>query len=78
MKVGVQMIFQSTGTAPRSTDGQVVAEEVLWACSPTSSGFDALWPVEHHFEDYAFCPDNTLFLAHMAARTRRIRSGPAR
>lgn len=27
-------------------------------------GFDALWPVEHHFEDYSFCPDNTQFLRY--------------
>ena len=38
-------------------------------------GYDALWPVEHHFEDYAFCPDNVVFLAHMAARTERIALG---
>ena len=30
-------------------------------------GFDSLWAVEHHFDDYAMCPDNVLFLANVAA-----------
>jgi alkanesulfonate monooxygenase SsuD/methylene tetrahydromethanopterin reductase-like flavin-dependent oxidoreductase (luciferase family) len=75
MNVGVQMIFQSQGYGPEVTDGQVVAEEVQLGVLADELGFDALWPVEHHFEDYAFCPDNTVFLAHMAARTRRISLG---
>ena len=75
MKVGVQMVFQSHGYGPEVTDGQVVDEEVRLGVLADELGFDALWPVEHHFEDYAFCPDNTLFLAHMAARTRRISLG---
>ena len=75
MRVGVQMIFQSWGYPESVTDGQVVAEEVRLGELADELGFDALWPVEHHFEDYAFCPDNTLFLAHMAARTTRIGLG---
>ena len=53
----------------------MVAEEVRLGELADELGFDALWPVEHHFEDYAFCPDNTMFLAHMAARTKRIGLG---
>ena len=75
MRVGVQMIFQSWGYPEGVSDGQVVAEEVRLGELADELGFDALWPVEHHFEDYAFCPDNTLFLAHMAARTSRIALG---
>ncbi|HZM30760.1 MAG TPA: LLM class flavin-dependent oxidoreductase [Acidimicrobiales bacterium] len=75
MNVGVQMVFQSYGYGPDVTDGQVVAEEVHLAELADELGFDALWPVEHHFEDYSFCPDNTVLLAHLAARTRRIRLG---
>jgi alkanesulfonate monooxygenase SsuD/methylene tetrahydromethanopterin reductase-like flavin-dependent oxidoreductase (luciferase family) len=75
MRVGVQMIFQSYGYGPSVGDGQVVAEEVHLGVLAEELGFDALWPVEHHFEDYAFCPDNTVFLAHMAARTKRIALG---
>ena len=60
MKVGVQMVFQSHGYGPEVTDGQVVGEEVRLGVLADELGFDALWPVEHHFEDYAFCPDNTV------------------
>lgn len=75
MKVGVQMVFQGYGYGPEVTDRQVVQEEVQLGVLADELGFDALWPVEHHFADYAFCPDNTLFLAHMAARTQRISLG---
>lgn len=74
MRVGVQMIFQSWGYAG-ITDGQVVAEEVELGVLADQLGFHALWPVEHHFDDYSFCPDNTVLLAHMAARTTQIKLG---
>lgn len=75
MKVGIQMVFQSYGYGPDMTDGRVVDEEVELGVLADELGYDALWPVEHHFEDYAFCPDNVEFLAHMAARTSRIGLG---
>jgi len=75
MKVGVQMVFQSYGYGPEVTDRQVVHDEVQLGVLADELGFDALWPVEHHFADYAFCPDNMLFLAHMAAQTQRISLG---
>jgi alkanesulfonate monooxygenase SsuD/methylene tetrahydromethanopterin reductase-like flavin-dependent oxidoreductase (luciferase family) len=75
MKVGVQMIFQSWGYGGKVTDEEVVAAEVHLGVLADELGFHALWPVEHHFDDYSFCPDNTVFLAHMAARTKRILLG---
>src|SRR3989440_9336810 len=75
MQVGVQMIFQSWGYEGRVTDGEVVADEIRLGELADQLGFHALWPVEHHFDDYSFCPDNTVFLAHMAARTNRILLG---
>jgi alkanesulfonate monooxygenase SsuD/methylene tetrahydromethanopterin reductase-like flavin-dependent oxidoreductase (luciferase family) len=72
MKFGVQMVFQSYGYDDSVSDAQVVDEEVQLGELADSLGFDAIWPVEHHFEDYAFCPDNVVFLANMAARTKRI------
>lgn len=68
------MIFQSWGYRGMS-DGQVVAEEVELGVLADQLGFHALWPVEHHFDDYSFCPDNTVLLAHMAARTKQIKLG---
>jgi alkanesulfonate monooxygenase SsuD/methylene tetrahydromethanopterin reductase-like flavin-dependent oxidoreductase (luciferase family) len=75
MQLGVQMVFQSWGYPPEVTDGQVVQEEIRLGLLAEELGFDSIWPVEHHFEDYAFCPDNTEFLAYMAARTSRIKLG---
>src|SRR3546814_1076391 len=75
MKIGVQMVFQSWGYDDPVTDGQVVDEEVRLAVLAEELGFDALWPVEHHFEDYSFCPDNFVVLANLAARTERIGLG---
>jgi alkanesulfonate monooxygenase SsuD/methylene tetrahydromethanopterin reductase-like flavin-dependent oxidoreductase (luciferase family) len=69
------MVFQSAGYGPETTDDVVFAEEVELGVLADELGFDALWPVEHHFFDYAFCPDNVVFLAHMAARTKRIALG---
>ncbi|MGH8988071.1 MAG: LLM class flavin-dependent oxidoreductase [Acidimicrobiales bacterium] len=40
-------------------------------------GYDAVWVVEHHFDDYALCPDNFVLLAHLAARTSRCKLGTA-
>jgi len=75
VRVGVQMVFQSFGYGDTVTDAQVYAEEVELALLADALGFHALWPVEHHFFDYAFCPDNVAFLAYMAGRTERIRLG---
>ena len=75
MRVGVQMIFQSWGYDSSVTDAEVVADEVRLGVLADELGFHALWPVEHHFNDYSFCPDNTVFLANMAARTKQILLG---
>lgn len=76
MEVGLQMIFASYGWHGIS-DSQVYDEEVTLALQADELGFDTLWPVEHHFFDYSFCPDNVEFLAYMAGRTRRIHLGTA-
>ncbi len=62
MRVGVQMVFQSAGYDGGVSDEQVFAEEIALGELADELGFDALWPVEHHFFDYAFCPDNVEFL----------------
>ena len=76
MDVGVQMIFSSQGWEGVS-DSEVYDQEITLALKAEEAGFDALWPVEHHFFDYSFCPDNTEFLAYMAGRTERIGLGTA-
>jgi alkanesulfonate monooxygenase SsuD/methylene tetrahydromethanopterin reductase-like flavin-dependent oxidoreductase (luciferase family) len=56
-------------------DEQMYAGEVAIAELADRLGFDSLWAVEHHFDDYAMCPDNVLFLAHVAGRTQRVQLG---
>ncbi len=57
------------------SDQQMYAGEVRIAELADRLGFDSLWAVEHHFDDYAMCPDNVVLLAHLAGRTRNIRLG---
>ena len=38
------------------TDEQMYAGEVRIAELADQLGFDSLWAVEHHFDDYAMCP----------------------
>jgi hypothetical protein len=55
MDVGVQMVFASYGWSGVS-DGEVWDEELRLARLAADLGFDVLWSVEHHFNDYSFCP----------------------
>ena len=57
MDVGIQMVFASYGWTGLS-DQQVWDEEIRLARLADELGFDVLWSVEHHFNDYSFCPDN--------------------
>jgi alkanesulfonate monooxygenase SsuD/methylene tetrahydromethanopterin reductase-like flavin-dependent oxidoreductase (luciferase family) len=58
-------------------DDEMYAGEVGLAELAERLGFDSVWAVEHHFDDYAMCPDNILFLANVAGRTNRIKLGTA-
>jgi len=77
MDVGLQLIFSSHGWDDSVTDGQVYIDELKLALQAEELGFDAMWPVEHHFFDYSFCPDNTEFLAFIAGKTSTIELGTA-
>lgn len=76
MDVGVLMVFSSYGWEDMP-DGRVYTEELRLARLAEDLGFDVLWPVEHHFFDYAFCPDNLQLLSYLAAATERIDLGTA-
>ena len=56
MDVGLQMVFASYGWTDVS-DAEVWDEELELARLAADLGFDVLWSVEHHFNDYSFCPD---------------------
>jgi alkanesulfonate monooxygenase SsuD/methylene tetrahydromethanopterin reductase-like flavin-dependent oxidoreductase (luciferase family) len=72
MEVGIAQLIASFGY-PGMTDQQVYAEELRVAMLGEELGYDHIFCVEHHFEDYSFCPDNFVYLAHLAAKTKRIR-----
>ncbi|MGD9600518.1 MAG: LLM class flavin-dependent oxidoreductase [Gammaproteobacteria bacterium] len=72
MQIGIVQIAQSYGYENVS-DAQVYDEEIRSAILADELGYDQISMVEHHFEDYAFCPDNFVYLAHLAAVTRRIK-----
>jgi hypothetical protein len=70
MEVGIVQIMQSFGYE-NITDAEVYDEEIKLAVHADELGFDHVWTVEHHFEDYSFCPDNFVYLAHIAAASYR-------
>jgi len=57
------------------TDEPMYLGELALAVLTDRLGFDSLWAVEHHFDDYAMCPDNVVLLANVAARTERVKLG---
>jgi alkanesulfonate monooxygenase SsuD/methylene tetrahydromethanopterin reductase-like flavin-dependent oxidoreductase (luciferase family) len=75
MRVGYQLLFQN-GHAGMSDD-EMVRRELRLAELAEPLGFDTIWCVEHHFDDYSECPDNTQLLSYLAGRTQRIHLGTA-
>jgi len=76
MDIGLQMVFTGYGWKEIS-DQQVWDEELKIAEIAADSGFDCLWAVEHHFRDYAFCPDNLQLMAYLTAKHPEIDVGTA-
>jgi alkanesulfonate monooxygenase SsuD/methylene tetrahydromethanopterin reductase-like flavin-dependent oxidoreductase (luciferase family) len=76
MDVGVQMVFASYGWSNVS-DAEVWDEELRLARLAAELGFDVLWSVEHHFNDYSFCPDNLQLMSYLAAACPDVGLGTA-
>ena len=76
MDVGVQMVFASYGWENVS-DEEVWDEELRLARLAADLGFDVLWSVEHHFNDYSFCPDNLQLMSYLAAECPEVGLGTA-
>jgi len=76
MDVGLQMVFASYGWTGVS-DEQVWEEELRLARLAADLGFDVLWSVEHHFNDYSFCPDNLQLMSYLAAECPDVGLGTA-
>lgn len=70
MQVGLQINPQNYHGIP---DADMFREETRLAVEAEAMGFDFVGAVEHHFTDYAMCPDNAQFLSYVAAKTSRIK-----
>lgn len=75
MQVGVAVVMQNPNR--QQPDHQVYWEERRLADLAEPLGFDSLWSVEHHFDDYTMVPDVCQFLTYVAGRTSRIKLGTA-
>ncbi|MEA2626863.1 MAG: hypothetical protein QOD06_2908, partial [Candidatus Binatota bacterium] len=73
MHVGYGVYFQNPGTT--MSDTEVYRQELRLAEMAEPLGFDSLWSVEHHFDDYTMCPDVLQLLTYFAGRTRHIQLG---
>jgi alkanesulfonate monooxygenase SsuD/methylene tetrahydromethanopterin reductase-like flavin-dependent oxidoreductase (luciferase family) len=67
----------ATGFANHShiDDAQFIREEFAQLQLADELGFDSIWMTEHHFSDYSISPNPLFYLAHLAARTKRVRLG---
>jgi alkanesulfonate monooxygenase SsuD/methylene tetrahydromethanopterin reductase-like flavin-dependent oxidoreductase (luciferase family) len=73
MHVGYGAAFQNPGNA--LSDTEIWREEVRLAEMAEPMGFDSVWSIEHHFDDYTMCPDPVQFLSYMAGRTKKAKLG---
>ncbi len=69
MRLGMSMVLQNH---TQYDDRDMYKQETRLALKAEEFGFDIIWPVEHHFFDYAMCPDNMQYLSYLAAQTERI------
>ena len=70
MQVGLQLSYQNFHGIP---DADMFRTETKLGIEAEAMGFDFVAPVEHHFFDYAMCPDNALTLAYIAAKTKTLK-----
>ena len=73
MKVGGAVIFQNPHNV--RSDRDVYVEDLRIGDLYEPLGFDSIWSVEHHFDDYTMCPDVLQFLTYFAGRTKTIQLG---
>jgi len=70
VKFGLLQIFQNFRS--QVSDERLWQEELELALLAEDLGFDSVWVVEHHSNDYSACPDNLQYLSYLAGRTERI------
>jgi alkanesulfonate monooxygenase SsuD/methylene tetrahydromethanopterin reductase-like flavin-dependent oxidoreductase (luciferase family) len=70
MKVGVLLVFQNWHE--NLSDEEMFLSEIRLGEMAETLGYDSVWSVEHHFDDYSMCPDATQSLSYLAGRTSSI------
>jgi alkanesulfonate monooxygenase SsuD/methylene tetrahydromethanopterin reductase-like flavin-dependent oxidoreductase (luciferase family) len=73
MHVGYGAVFQNPNN--QLPDREVWRQELRLAEMAEPMGFDSIWAIEHHFDDYTMCPDPVQFLTYMAGRTKHAKLG---
>src|SRR5690625_6284655 len=74
MEFGIGLGF---GNVPgkKMSDADMMRAEVNLGVISEELGFDSVWSVEHHFDEYSMMPNNMHVLSHIAAKTERIKLG---
>ncbi|VTU26349.1 LLM class flavin-dependent oxidoreductase [Variovorax sp. RA8] len=75
MEFGVFILAQQRGYHQSSQ--QVIQHSIEQTVVAEQAGFNTAWYAEHHFNNYSLSPSPLMMIAHMAARTQRIRLGSA-
>ena len=75
MEFGVFILAQQRGY--HQTSQQVINNSIQQTVAAEQAGFHNAWYAEHHFNNYSLSPSPLMMVAHMAARTQRIRLGTA-
>ena len=74
VKIGLQICYQNH---PGMVDADMFRKETQLAIEAEAMGYEFVGLVEHHFGDYAMCPDNAQVLAYIAAKTKTLKLMPA-
>lgn len=75
MEFGVFILAQQRGYHQSSQ--QVIQNSIEQTVAAEQAGFNTAWYAEHHFNNYSLSPSPLMMVAHVAAKTRRIRLGTA-
>jgi len=70
MQIGIHLGYQNLHGMD---DGEFFRRETQLGVEAEAMGFDFVGAVEHHFTDYAACPDPLQALTHIAAKTSTIK-----
>jgi alkanesulfonate monooxygenase SsuD/methylene tetrahydromethanopterin reductase-like flavin-dependent oxidoreductase (luciferase family) len=73
MDFGVFILAQQRGY--HQTSQQVINNSIEQTIAAEQAGFNSAWYAEHHFNNYSLSPSPLMMVAHMAAKTQRIRLG---